>query len=368
MSRRRRDDNRAGARPADASGAAARGGRGARRWVEAGLLLGLGSAVAGWQAVHRRDHAAIAADPLAPRLADVPRGEGVDVVSADGTRLRAELFGPADAPPLVLVHGWTCNRGFWAHQIDALRDRFRVVVYDQRGHGQSEPPASGDYSTDALADDLQAVLEATVPQEAQPRALVAGHSMGGMSIVAWAERYPDEVGRRVAGALLCNTGMDNLTDHATIVKLPAGWSKARLAVGTGFLTGNAPANPGTPLSLRAIRHVALSPSASPATVAFADRMAAQCPPKVRAGFGRTLLHIDVAAGLAKLDVPTTVVGCERDKMTPPVHVDRMALALPQLAERVVLPSSGHLGPLEQPDAVTAALQRLGDRVAPQVVA
>ncbi|HEY4276904.1 MAG TPA: alpha/beta hydrolase [Conexibacter sp.] len=345
---------------------AARGGKGARRWVEAGLLLGVGATVASWQSVQRRDLRKIAADPSNAMLSDVLHGEEIDVVSADGTRLRAELFGPADAPPLVLVHGWTCTRQFWTCQVHDLADRFRIVAFDLRGHGDSELPANGDYSTDALADDVQAVLEATVPEEAHPRALIAGHSLGAMSVVAWAGRHPEQVKRRVAGALLLNTGMDQLIDDAQVVKLPASWKKARSVVGDAFLTTSPPPNPGTPLSLRATRHVALSPSASPATVAFVDQMNAQCPSKARVGFGRTLARIDVAAGLASLDVPTVVLGCERDKMTPPPHVERMAQALPQLAERVMLPSSGHMGPLEQPEAVDAAIERLAASVALQV--
>ena len=78
------------------------------------------------------------------------------VRSADGARLHVEVHGPEDAPAVVLAHGWTCSTAFWAAQIRDLAADHRVIAYDQRGHGRS--PASPVCSTDALADDLQAVL------------------------------------------------------------------------------------------------------------------------------------------------------------------------------------------------------------------
>ncbi|WP_157870295.1 alpha/beta fold hydrolase, partial [Streptomyces ossamyceticus] len=93
-------------------------------------------------------------------------------VSADGARLHVETHGPDGAPAVVLVHGWTCSTAFWAAQIRDLAVDHRVIAYDQRGHGRS--PAAALCSTDALADDLEAVLAATLaPGE---KAVLVGHS------------------------------------------------------------------------------------------------------------------------------------------------------------------------------------------------
>ncbi|MER5827385.1 alpha/beta fold hydrolase, partial [Streptomyces mirabilis] len=101
-------------------------------------------------------------------------------VSADGARLHVEVHGPEDnpaAPVVVLAHGWTCSTAFWAAQIRDLAVDHRVIAYDQRGHGRS--PASEACTADALADDLEAVLAATLaPGE---KAVLVGHSMGGRS-------------------------------------------------------------------------------------------------------------------------------------------------------------------------------------------
>ncbi|ADB53240.1 alpha/beta fold hydrolase [Conexibacter woesei] len=331
-------------------------GKGARRWAEAGALVGAGAVAAGWEAARRRDLRRIERDPAHALLADVPRGERLDLFSRDGTRLTAELFGPADAPPLVLVHGWTCARRFWTCQLHALADHYRIVTYDLRGHGDSDAPADGDFSTDALAEDLEAVLEAALPSG--QRALLAGHSLGAMSIVAWAGRFPREVERRAAGVALLNTGIGDLIDESLIFKLPSGMRRAKAVAGGVFLSASGPLPPASPISLRAVQYVALSPSASPAQVAFCQEMVLQCRRDVRAGFGRTLSRLDLADALSNLTVPALVLGGMRDRLTPPPHLERMAAALPHLSECVELPRSGHMSPIEDPGSVDAALERL----------
>src|SRR5882762_10804457 len=90
-------------------------------------------------------------------------GRVVDVRSADGTRLHAEVFGPEDGYPIVLAHGITCAIRVWAYQIADLANDYRVIAYDHRGHGRSAaPPRRRAYSLDHLAGDLDSVLEATL--------------------------------------------------------------------------------------------------------------------------------------------------------------------------------------------------------------
>ncbi|MDV9192249.1 alpha/beta fold hydrolase, partial [Streptomyces sp. SR27] len=116
-------------------------------------------------------------------MTSLPASRELTAVSADGARIHVEVYGPEGAPAVVLSHGWTCSIAFWAEQIRALAADHRVIAYDQRGHGRSPAPAGpAGYSTRALADDLEAVLAATLaPGE---KAVVAGHSMGGMTLMA----------------------------------------------------------------------------------------------------------------------------------------------------------------------------------------
>ncbi|HLI36587.1 MAG TPA: alpha/beta fold hydrolase, partial [Streptosporangiaceae bacterium] len=145
------------------------------------------------------------------------------VTSSDGTGLNVEVHGPQDAPAptVVLIHGWTCSIPLWSRVIYALRGDLRIAAYDQRGHGASEK--GGRYSVDVLADDLAAVLDATLrPGE---KAVLAGHSMGGMAIMAAAPR--EAVLSRVSGALLASTGYADLVPAARVA--PRGRQFPRLA-------------------------------------------------------------------------------------------------------------------------------------------
>lgn len=80
-----------------------------------------------------------------------------------GLRLHVRDFGPIDAPPILLVHGWSQHHLCWSKQIESpLADEFRLIAMDLRGHGQSEAPLdSAQYTSGALwADDISAVIGA----------------------------------------------------------------------------------------------------------------------------------------------------------------------------------------------------------------
>jgi pimeloyl-ACP methyl ester carboxylesterase len=266
------------------------------------------------------------------------------------------VLGPEDAPTVVLVHGWTCRREFWAAQLGALSDRFRLVTYDLRGHGRSEAPADRNFSSEALADDLSAVLAATVPDG--QRALLVGHSLGAMSIVSWAGRHSEEVRRRAAAVLLLSTGTSDLITESLVLKPPAGFSKPAAAVSRGVIGLAVPFGRRTPITHRMVRYVALSPSASPAQVAFCERIVLSCDRRWRAATARTLSSLDLDHAIEHLDVPSVVLVGSADRLTPPVLAERLADRLPALQERVELPGVGHMSPVEAPQEVNARIVSL----------
>jgi len=103
--------------------------------------------------------------------------------------------GPIDAPPLVLVHGWSLDGEMTFHRIvPALADRYRVIIPDHRNHGRSEW-IRGRFDIDTLADELAGVLDALGTTDAT----VFGWSMGGMATQELARRRPDLVGRMILG-------------------------------------------------------------------------------------------------------------------------------------------------------------------------
>lgn len=330
-----------------------------RRALAGLAALGAGGAV-GWSVVGLRDARAIAEDPEYAILEAPLSGEPRTVTAADGTELHAEVFGPDGAPTVVLVHGWLCTALMWRLQVRELMPELRVVTYDHRGHGQSSPAPTEDYSADALAADLRAVLDQTVPRDEQ--AIVVGHSMGAMAVVAWADANPADVASRLAGAVLVNVGVEELVRRSTIIPFPAGLATLRVAVGGRILGAKLrlPARPNPVLS-RVVRAIGLGPGASPAQVAFFARMVLTCAAEVRAAFGATLTGFDLAQGVSKLTVPTVVVAGENDRLTPPVHARAIVEALPD-ATLVELPGVGHGAPLEAHVEVTGAIQDLARRV------
>ncbi|MEA2124679.1 MAG: hypothetical protein QOI80_1461 [Solirubrobacteraceae bacterium] len=303
------------------------------------------------------DRRRIKADPLWDRLATAPDGEQRTVAGAGGTPLNVELYGPEDAPPIVLVHGWVCRLRFWRLQVQDLMGDHRVIAYDLRGHGGSGAPADGDWSLDTFADDLEAVLDACLGDR---QAVLAGHSLGAMTIAAWAGRHRESVARRARAVAMINTGLGDLVTESLLLRTPDGLAGARQAIGGVLLGAGVPLPPRPdPLSHRAVRAIALSSAASPAAVRFSEQMVLTCKPRVRAGCGRELRKLDLLDRVEHLTVPTAVLYGDRDLLTPPAHAHRLAEALPDCVAAIELPESGHMGPLERPAEVSAALLQLG---------
>lgn len=333
-----------------------------RRWLSRGLVAGtvVGGAALGWfgerfAARGLRN----GSDPEAAELASPLRGQPVRVVAADGTGLHVEVLGPDDAPTIVLVHGYTNDQRTWHYQRRDLAGEFRVVSYDQRGHGASDEAVGGDYTMAALVGDLAAVLEVCVP--AGERVVVAGHSLGGMSALALADNHSELLGTRIAGLVLVSTsgsdivagilgaGMTGLQSLATAV--------APLVVG---LRGRLGATP-TDLTYLGIRALSLCPQAAPAHVAFAEAMSLACPAPVRAALLPTFTSLDLTAAARQIAVPALVIAGDRDRLTPLSSTRALADLLPD-ARLVELPGVGHMAPLEAHEAVTVHLRTFARRL------
>ncbi|WP_221285655.1 alpha/beta fold hydrolase [Prescottella equi] len=283
--------------------------------------------------------------------------EIVPVVSSDGAELHVRAYGLPDAPPIVFSHGWTCSADFWNPQVNELAEKYRVITYDQRGHGRSDIGRTP-LSPDVLADDLSAVLAATVRDGR--KAEIVGHSMGGMSIVAWAGKYPEEVDRYAASVLLASTGTDSLVAETTVIPLPQRFPRVPVPVGRAVL-GSAMPMPSSPMTTRAIKYVAMAPGSTPAEVAFCERIVSECHPRTRGGWGAALSALDIKDGLQNLTVPTTVLVGTADRLTPPSHARRVAQILDDadhLERLIVLRGIGHMTSVEAVADFNAEVDRL----------
>jgi pimeloyl-ACP methyl ester carboxylesterase len=115
--------------------------------------------------------------------------------AGDAPAIRGDVAG--EGPPIVLCHGITATRRYVVHGSRALeRGGHTVVAYDARGHGESDPaPAGQSYGYPELVGDLEGVVEATVGDQAF---VLAGHSMGAHTAVAYALRHPERLDGLVA--------------------------------------------------------------------------------------------------------------------------------------------------------------------------
>ena len=297
-----------------------------------------------------------------PAADALPQARPMTVRAGDGTRLHVEVFGPEDGYPIVLAHGITCAIPVWACQIADLASDYRVIAYDHRGHGRSDlPTRRANYGLNFLAADLDAVLEAALkPGE---RAVIAGHSMGGIAITSWAERYPRRVTERADAVALINTTTGELLHHVQLMPVPPRLADARVrAAGTLLKTfGAAPLVRAVDRPSRQfVSRIAVGRDADPEVAEFIYQLFIATPPASRGGWARALVdalgtrkHI----GLQNLTVPTLVIGSEKDRLLPMVSSRHIARMAPNLAEFVEL-SGGHCAILERPEEVNRQLRWL----------
>ena len=328
-----------------------------RLGATAGLLTlaGAGVAVAS-ELQHRRT---FAKDPQWRLLSSPLGGDPVPVRSADGVELHVEVFGPGDAPTFVLIPGWTEELQIFDLVTRELLQRgFRVVSYDPRGQGSSSSERGLDQSIERYAEDLTAVLRATCA--GRDDVIAAGHSMGGMSLIAWAGSIDASAYVRAVG--LISTGVSGLVDDLGL--LPASLPvETRRAILTPLLAGDQPMIAySTPLSRAINRYVMFGPDATAAHMAFIEPMIWRMHGKLRAAAAVTMRELDLSAALERVNVPALVVVGDSDRLTPPVHARRMVSALPQVAEFVLMKRTGHMTPVERPVELADALVGLADSV------
>ncbi|MEX5719832.1 alpha/beta fold hydrolase [Geodermatophilus maliterrae] len=303
-----------------------------------------------------------------PRQPGPPPPGSRTVRTDDGVDLHVEVDGRTDAPlTVVFCHGFTARLGEWDLQRDAIRHRARLVLWDQRGHGRSGWADPRSATIDRTARDLDQVLEAVVPQGP---VVLAGHSMGGMTVMAFARRRPELFGARVVGAFLLATSAGGLVSHGLLgaaVKLmrrlhllPLYLWWLRLLAPTlerfrrrGTRTGR--------YFMR--RYLFGRDDATPEAVRQVQDMLEETPLPITMAFYGTFLDHDETRALPVLGrVPVTVVAAQYDRLTPAAHGRRLAEEIGASAELVVVPGAGHSVNLTRTAVVDRALTDLLDRV------
>lgn len=279
--------------------------------------------------------------------------------TSDGTALHVRLTGPHEAPvTFVFVHGWTQDHTEWDPVLAGLPGDVRVLRYDHRGHGGSAPAAAGTATLAQLADDLAELIAARVPSGP---IVLAGHSMGGMTLMALAERHPRLIDERVRGVALVATSCSAMDRISLGLRGPAGRLAARLdkALGRGLTRLGHDRLPVRPALARPfVRWVAFGKGAARTDVRAMTEQVLRAHPVSIAGFRGSIGTHDRRAALAALRrTPVVVLVGERDRLTPVEHARLIATELPD-AEFVLLPGAGHELTYERTASVLARLRAL----------
>ncbi|MGH2739980.1 MAG: alpha/beta fold hydrolase [Actinomycetota bacterium] len=340
--------------------------------MKKGVKIGLGAAgaavalvVAGRLAVRRLRSRpdSEAGEPLGL----LPPDDLGPVLSFDGADLAVRAAGPADAPAIVFAHGFSLDMTTWYYQWQALSDRYRCVIYDQRAHGRSGLSPADGYTIEAMGRDLKVVLDAAVGD--RPTVLV-GHSMGGASLMAFAKEFPEEFGARVQGAVFVDTWATDLVlaalgpvgDRIERALRPSVRSylgdRDRAERLGGFVRRY-----GADLAFLVAWLTNFGPEASPSHVDHVSRIAAEQRPEVWVHTLASLVDVDLKDALANVKVPALVIAGDRDRITPPSSAEAVLKALPD-ARGVLLTRTGHVSQMERHRVVNDLLEDYLTRVLP----
>ncbi|GGO76970.1 alpha/beta fold hydrolase [Nocardioides deserti] len=287
----------------------------------------------------------------------------------DGLTLAVTTHGREDAGLTVLLaHCWTADEEDWHYQVRDLLDRYgtdlRIVTWDARGHGRSQESPLEACTVENLARDLGAVIDAYA---AEGPLVLAGHSIGGMTLMALPETRPDLV-QRVRGLLFASTSSGDL--GTVTLGLPDVGPAAKrviphvLAWRARHLTRRERRR--TPSVERyVVNRLLFGQPLRLRDAGLATDQLICCPPATMEGFYRDLMQHERLAGLAAYDdVPTVVLVGSADRLTPPPHARRLAGGI-RGARLLVAPGAGHYLPLERSDLVTEHLVALVDGALPR---
>lgn len=359
-------------------------------WIGAGagLALAAGGLAAGVTAERvvkrRREEAAAAFSPEELAALGTVTGHTYELHTDDGVRLHVEVDELDDRdseaqdssagddaedegraePPLtvVLVHGYGLSLQSWHFQRLALRQQYRVVSYDQRGHGRSQPGPPGSARIARLAADLRQVLDAHAPEGPL---VIVGHSMGGMTVMGFAEQNHEYVHSRVLGVALVATSAGDLARLS--FGLPGGQAVTRVAPNVLAVLARRPdlVSRGrrmvSEVEALVVRRWSFASAVPPELARFTAGIIAATSVEVVSDYLPGFSQHDQRDALKVLnDVETLVLVGDSDLMTPPAHSEVIIRALPD-AEHVVVRRAGHLVMLEHPTIVNRYLLDLLER-------
>ena len=243
-------------------------------------------------------------------------------IDRDGVSIHYEIHGPANAPAILLSHGYGATCRMWDGQVAVFADRYRLVLWDMRGHGQSGDPADPALYSHALTvGDMAAVLDTCSIE----RAVIGGLSLGGVMSLGFHLAHPE----RVRALMLFDTGPGFRNPEAR-----REWNKRAEA------------------RARELESNGLPRSVGGAETRLGHHRSAQGLAGAARGM-RAQPDSSLIDSLPSIAVPTLVLVGSEDRHFLGA-ADYMAAKIPG-AQKVVIPDAGHAANLDQPEAFNRAV-------------
>lgn len=237
-------------------------------------------------------------------------------------------------PAILLGHSFFCSGEMWRHQVPVLAESHRVINVDYRGHGRSSATQE-ELDLYDLVEDSVALLDHLGVEQA----VWAGLSVGGMTAMRAALRFPD----RVSALILIDTDAD--AERAWIK-----WKSRPMGAGTRLLG----LRPFLPVLVRGMFGRTTCRENKPLVEEWRSRFASADIESMRR-FLVMLMHRDsVVSRLHEIEAPSLVITGAEDRALPQRLSKRIEDGIPD-SKLVVVPKAGHLSTLEQPETVTAAM-------------
>jgi 3-oxoadipate enol-lactonase len=253
------------------------------------------------------------------------------VIDANGMAINVEIEGRSDAPSLMFSNSLGTNLHMWDDQAKALSKHFRVIRYDQRGHGKSAAP-EGPYSIERLGRDVLAILNALEIKQTH----FCGLSMGGMTGMWLARHAPDRFDKLV----LSNTAPKSQT--------PDSWNTRIRTV----LTKGIGAVADTVLGIWFTKEFR---ERAPQTIARMREMMVSNNSKGYCGCCSAIRDMDQRWFVSEIKLPTLIIAGKQDNATPLSASEFLASRI--AGARLISLDAGHISNVEQKDAYTAALEK-----------
>jgi pimeloyl-ACP methyl ester carboxylesterase len=311
----------------------------------AGAAVGLGAGVIAERSILKRRRRN---DPAGAEKFGTRRGERSKRLRLpDGATLFIEETGPRSRRGAVFVHGSALRSDVWHYQMSGIISH-RLVFYDLRGHGLSQPKGDAEFSIATLADDLRTVIEDARLNEV----VVVGHSIGGMVALQLCVKHPDLMDSTVKGLVLTNTtygpAAETLLGGAAVARLERLTRRPLDVIGAqaGRLDRLRKVIRPSDAIFWGVALTAFGPGASARQIDFTYDMLSETQSDVVFDLVRSYRDFDVKDHLGEIDVPALVIGGTSDRLTVCRAAEEIAAGLPH-ARLELLDGCGHMSMLER---------------------